>query len=73
MNTKEGKITKCKITSEEKSAGSDFLTDEIRNAWADAIVENQTADTDAITGATLKFSSAAVQEAVAEILEMLGK
>ena len=71
VNTKAGKITKCRITSEAKSEGSDFLTDEIRNAWADAIVENQTADTDAITGATLKFSSAAVQEAVAEILELI--
>ena len=73
VNTKEGKITKCKITSEAKSEGSDFLTDEIRTAWADAIVENQTAETDAITGATLQFSSGAVREAIAEILEMLGK
>lgn len=70
---KEGKITKCSITSEAKSEGSDFLNDEIRKAWADAIVENQTADTDAITGASLKFSAAAVQEAVAEILGIIGK
>ena len=68
VNTREGKITKCRITSEAKSAGSDFLTDEIRESWAKAIVENQTADTDAITGATLQFSAAAVKEAVAEIL-----
>jgi uncharacterized protein with FMN-binding domain len=70
---KEGKITKCSITSEAKSEGSDFLNDEIRKAWADAIVENQTADTDAITGASLKFSAAAVQEAVAEIFGIIGK
>ncbi len=68
VSTREGKITKCRITSEAKSAGSDFLTDEIRESWAKAIVENQTADTDAITGATLQFSAAAVKEAVAEIL-----
>jgi uncharacterized protein with FMN-binding domain len=62
-----GKITDCTITSEAKSEGSDFLTDEIRTAWAKAIVENQTADTDAITGATLTFSAGAVKEAVEEI------
>jgi Na+-translocating ferredoxin:NAD+ oxidoreductase RnfG subunit len=73
VDVKEGKITKCSITSEAKSEGSDFLNDEIRKAWADAIVENQTADTDAITGASLKFSAAAVQEAVAEIFGIIGK
>ena len=68
INSKGGKITECKITSEAKMEGSDFLTDEIRNAWAKAIVENGTADVDAITGATLKFSSEAVVDAVNEIL-----
>ena len=69
VSTREGEITKCRITSEAKSAGSDFLTDGIRESWAKAIVENQTADTDAITGATLQFSAAAVKDAVSEILE----
>ena len=71
VNTKNGEITDCKITSEAKSEGSDFLTDEIKTAWAKAIVENQGADTDAITGATLTFSSGAVQEAMAEIRQQM--
>ena len=69
VSTKNGEITGCRILSEAKSEGSDFLTDEIRSAWAKEIVANQTAETDAITGATLQFSSGAVREAVAEILE----
>ena len=68
IDTREGKITDCKITSEAKMENSDFLTDEIREAWAKAIVENGTADVDVITGATLKFSSEAVIDAVNEIL-----
>ncbi len=67
--TKDGKITDCRITSEGEN---DYLTEEIRTAWAKAIVENQTADTDAITGATLQYSAGAVQEAVAEILRQIG-
>ncbi|MCR4876924.1 MAG: FMN-binding protein, partial [Clostridiales bacterium] len=63
VSTKNSEITDCSITSEAKSEGSDFLTDEIRTAWAKAIVENQTAETDAITGATLTFSAGAVKEA----------
>ena len=70
-STKDGAITDCKITSEAKSEGSDFLTDEIRTAWAKAIVENQGAEADAITGATLKFSAGAVKEAVAEIQQRI--
>ena len=72
VSTKNGVITGCTITSEEKSKGSDFLKDSIRKEWADAIVAAQTAETDAITGATLKLSSAAVREAVAELLETIG-
>ena len=68
-----GRITDCVITSEGKAEGTDFLTDEIREKWADAIVKNQTAETDAITGATLKFSAGAVQEAVKEILADLNQ
>ena len=71
-DTKGGKITSCRIESEEKSAGSDFLTDEIKDEWAKAIVENGTAETDVITGATTKLSSAAVIEAVNEILAQSG-
>ncbi len=67
-DSKGGKITDCRITSEAKMENSDFLTDEIREAWAKAIVENGTADVDVITGATLKFSSEAVVDAVNEIL-----
>jgi uncharacterized protein with FMN-binding domain len=70
-DTKDGKITACKITSEGKQEGSDFMTDQIREEWAKAIVENGTAETDAITGATLKYSSAAVIDAVKEILEQI--
>ena len=68
IDTKGGKITGCRITSEAKSEGSDFLTDEIKTEWAKAIVENGTAETDAITGATLKMSSEQVVDAVKEIL-----
>ncbi len=71
ISTRNGVITDCRIRSEAKSTGSDFLTDEIKAAWAKAIVENQSADTDAISGATLKFSAGAVKEAVAEILETI--
>ena len=68
IDTKGGKITGCRITSEAKSEGSDFLTDEIKTEWAKAIVDNGTAETDAITGATLKMSSEQVVDAVKEIL-----
>ena len=71
IDSKDGKITNCRIESEEKSAGSDFLTDEIKDEWAKAIVENGTAETDVITGATKQFSAAAVIEAVNEILESI--
>ena len=66
ISTERGKITACTITSEGEN---DYLTDEIRKAWAKEIVEHQTAETDAITGASLTYSAGAVQEAVAEILE----
>ena len=67
ISTKNDVITECKITSEAKSEGSDFLKDEIKTEWAKAIVEAQGAENDTITGATLKFSAGAVTEAVAEI------
>ena len=71
VDTKGSMITNCRITSEAKSAGSDFLTDEIKDEWARAIVENGTAETDVITGATKMFSAAAVIEAVNEILDKI--
>ena len=71
ISTKNDEITDCTITSEAKSEGSDFLTDEIKADWAKAIVENQTAETEAITGATLQFSAGAVKEAVADIQQMI--
>ncbi len=71
IDTKDGKITGCRITSEGKSESSDFLTDEIKTEWAKAIVENGTAETDAITGATLKLSSKEVVDAVNEVLEKI--
>ncbi len=71
VSTKNDVITDCKITSEAKSEGSDFLTDEIKTEWAKAIVENQGAEAEAITGATLQFSAGAVKEAVAEIQQQI--
>ena len=66
--TENGKIVGCKILSEEKSKGYDLLTENAKAAWEQAIVDSQGADTDVISGATLKFTAGAVQEAVAEIL-----
>ena len=65
MTFQDQKITDCVITS---SGDADLLTDDIRSAWSSSIVENQSADTDAITGATLVFSSGSVKEAVEDIL-----
>ena len=65
---KNGILTSVKILSEDGKS-KDLLTDEIRNEWAKAILESQSADPDAITGATLKFSAASVQEAVKELLD----
>ncbi len=65
MTIEGQEITDCTITS---SGDSDLLTDEIRSEWAAAIVESQSAECDAITGASLTFSAGSVQEAVANIL-----
>jgi len=65
VTTKSGKLADVKILS---SGEQDLLTDEIRDAWAKAILESGSAAPDAITGATLKFSAQSVQEAVEEIL-----
>ena len=66
-SAKNGELTAVKITSEGEE-GKDLLTDAIREEWAKAILESGSAAPDAITGATLKFSAASVQEAMEEIL-----
>ena len=66
-SAKNGQLTKVKITS-EGAEGMDLLTDEIKAEWAKAILESGSASPDAVTGATLKFSAASVQEAMTEIL-----
>ena len=66
-SAKNGALTNVKITSEGEE-GKDLLTDAIRDEWAKAILESGSASPDAVTGATLKFSAASVQEAMTEIL-----
>ena len=66
---KDGKITECTITS---SGDSDLLTDATRAEWAQSIVDNQTAENDVISGATLVYSAASVQEATNDILVQAG-
>lgn len=63
MTFSEDAITDCKITS---SGDQDFLTDELRETWAKAIVEAQGSEVDAVTSSTLSFSVKAVQDAVAD-------
>ena len=58
-SAKNGQLTDVQITSEGEG-NNDLLTDEIRDAWANAI-----------TGASLKFSAASVQEAMTEILDQM--
>ena len=65
---KNGVLVSVKILSEGEE-GKDLLTDEIKAEWAKAILESQSAAPDAISGATLTYSAASVQEAMAEILE----
>ena len=69
-STKNGRLTDVKILS-EGDEGKDLLTDEIRAEWAKAILDSQSADPDAITGATLKFSAGSVTEAMTEILDRM--
>ena len=66
---RNGLIDDCVISS---SGDSDLLTDELRAEWAKAIVESQSADTDAISGASLTFSAASVKDAVDDILARAG-
>ena len=69
MTIKGETITDCAITS---SGDNDLMTDAIRQEWADAIVEAQSADTDVITGASLKFSAASVKACVDDIMVQAG-
>ena len=69
MTIKGETITDCTITS---SGDNDLMTDAIRDEWAKAIVEAQSADTDVITGASLKFSANSVRECVDDILVQAG-
>ena len=62
-------ITDCAITS---SGDSDLLNDETRAEWAQSIVDNQTADNDVISGATLTYSAASVKKATDDILVQAG-
>ena len=59
----EDEITAVKITS---SGNDDLLTDEMRTSMADAILEAQSADVDAVTSCTLANSVQGIQEAFAE-------
>ena len=63
-------LAEVKILSSGEE-GKDLLTDEIRDAWAKAILESGSAAPDAISGATLQFSAASVTEAMTEILNRI--
>ena len=60
----DGKLTQAAVSSEALEGQVDMLTDDIRNAWADQIVNGQAVD--AVSGVTV--SSTAVQEAVDELM-----
>ena len=59
-----GKITDASVTSAALEGQVDMLTDDIRSAWAQQIVEKQAVD--AVSGVTV--SSNAVQEAVEQLM-----
>ena len=67
-SVRNGMLTSLKILSEGEE-GKDLLTDEIKEEWAKAVLESQSAAPDAVTGATLAYSAASVQEAVTEVLD----
>ncbi len=60
----DGKLTQAVVSSAALEGQVDMLTDDIRNAWGEQIVSEQTVD--AVSGVTV--SSNAVQEALAELL-----
>jgi len=65
MTIEKRAIKDCKISS---FGEGDLMTDEIRTAWGDAVVESQDIAPDAITGATLTFSAASAREAMEDIM-----
>jgi len=65
MTIENRAIKDCTISS---FGAGDLMTDEIRTAWANAVVENQDIAPDAITSASLTFSAESVQEAIADIM-----
>ena len=69
MTVDGDRITDCEIATE---GASDLMTDELRQAWAQSIVDNQSADNDVISGATLTYSAASVREAVDDIMVQAG-
>ena len=69
-SVQNGILKEVRIFSEGED-GKDLLTDAIREEWAKAILESGSAAPDAVTGATLKFSAASVQEAMEEILKKI--
>ena len=69
MTVQDGRITDASISS---SGDSDLLSDATREEWAKSIVDNQSADNDVISSATLSYSAASVQEAANDILVQAG-
>ena len=64
MTVENGAVASANVTSAALEGQVDMLTDDIRAAWADQIVEKQAVD--AVTGVTV--SSDAAKEAVEELL-----
>ena len=69
---KNGKLVSVKILS-DGAEGDDLMTDEIKAEWAEGDPGERHTETDAITGATLKFSATAVREATTEILDKMNE
>jgi len=63
-----GKVTAASVTSAALEGQVDMLTDDIRSAWAEQIVEKQAID--AVSGVTV--SSNAVQGSVEQLMAQLG-
>ena len=65
MTIENRAIKDCTISS---SGAGDLMTDDIRTAWANAVVENQDIAPDAITSASLTYSAESVKEAIEDIM-----
>ena len=68
---KNRELIDVKITSNGYVSNSDLLTDKIKKEWARAILESGSAEPDAITSSTLKFSANSVVEAMTDIIMMI--